>query len=418
MQNTTASWRPRRGGVVAVVVAALAATLGVASSAAASPAGGQGQRHNPLDGRVSFYVEPETNAGRQAEIWAAEGRAQDAAYMRALSKVSQAIWFTSGTPAEVRDAVDATVTAARRRHTVPVLVAYYIPGRDCSQYSAGGAPSEQAYRAWIDAFSRGIGARPAVVIVEPDGLALLSSEPWCGEGGGGSTGTPEDFGLVDERFREINHAVDRLGRNPRSGVYVDAGHSAWQPVNDYDAGYGVPSAQLGMVSRLLRGGVAKADGFFLNVSNYRSDADLVDYGTRLSKCIAFRQATGASACSDAEIASVPAKGRQLTHFVLDTSRNGQGPWTPPAGVYSDPQDWCNPPGRGLGARPSTRTGNQLVDAFLWVKRPGESDGQCTRGTAGPQDPEYGSVDPPAGQWWADYALGLAQRANPALVSHH
>src|SRR6266540_2827467 len=260
-----ARWRPRRGGVVAVVVAALAATLGVASSAAASPAGGQGQSHNPLDGRVSFYVEPETNAGRQAEIWAAQGRAQDAAYMRALSKVSQAIWFTSGTPAEVRDAVDATVTAARRRHTVPVLVAYYIPGRDCSQYSAGGAPSEQAHRAWIDAFSRGIGARPAVVIVEQDGLALLSSEPWCGEGGGGSTGTPEDFSLVDERFREINHAVDRLGRNPRSGVYVDAGHSAWQPVNDYDAGYGVPSAQLGMVSRLLRGGVAKADGFFLNV---------------------------------------------------------------------------------------------------------------------------------------------------------
>ena len=36
----------------------------------------------------------------------------------------------------------------------------------------------------------------------------------------------------------------------------------------------------------------------------------------------------------------------------------------------DPQDWCNPPGRGLGARPTTRTGNQLVDAFLWVKRPG------------------------------------------------
>jgi endoglucanase len=55
-----------------------------------------------------------------------------------------------------------------------------------------------------------------------------------------------------------------------------------------------------------------------------------------------------------------------------------------------------------------------VDAFLWVKRPGESDGQCTRGTAGPEDPVYGAVDPPAGQWWAEYAHGLAQRANPPL----
>jgi endoglucanase len=412
MQNTAVGRRRWRGGAV-VVVATLAATLGIAGSALASPGNRRGD-DEVLDGRVRFYVERETNAGRQAEIWAAEGRTQDAAYMRALSRISQAVWFTSGTPAEVRRAVHATVDAAQRQHAVPVLVAYYVPGRDCSQYSAGGAPSEQAYLEWIDAFARGIGHHRAVVILEPDGLALLSSEPWCGEGGGGFTGTPEDFGRVDERFREINGALDRLARNRRTAVYVDAGHSAWQPLNDYNAGYGEPQDQLGMASRLLRGGIDKAQGFFLNVSNFRSTADLVDYGTRLSKCIAFRQATGASACSDADIASVPEDPDALTHFVLDTSRNGQGPWVPPAGLYPDPQDWCNPPERGLGARPTTRTGNELVDAFLWVKRPGESDGQCTRGTAGPEDPVYGAVDPPAGQWWAEYALGLAQRANPPL----
>ncbi|MCW2873942.1 glycoside hydrolase family 6 protein, partial [Actinacidiphila oryziradicis] len=38
-----------------------------------------------------------------------------------------------------------------------------------------------------------------------------------------------------------------------------------------------------------------------------------------------------------------------------------------------------------------------VDAYLWVKRPGESDGSC-RGA------------PPAGQWWSDYALRLARAA--------
>ncbi|WP_255474595.1 glycoside hydrolase family 6 protein, partial [Micromonospora sp. AMSO31t] len=37
--------------------------------------------------------------------------------------------------------------------------------------------------------------------------------------------------------------------------------------------------------------------------------------------------------------------------MVDTSRNGQGPWTPPAGVtWPDPQTWCNPPDRGLGLR--------------------------------------------------------------------
>ena len=96
---------------------------------------------------------------------------------------------------------------------------------------------------------------PCPTIREPDGLALLSSEPWCNEGGGGSSGTPEDFGRVDERFREINAALGRLARNRRTAVYVDAGHSAWQPLNDYDAGYGEPREQLGMASRLLRGGI-------------------------------------------------------------------------------------------------------------------------------------------------------------------
>lgn len=279
--------------------------------------------------------------------------------MRAVSRQPQAVWFTKGSPAEVRQSVRDTMIAAARQRAVPVLVlvAYYIPARDCSQYSAGGAPDEQSYRAWIDSFARGIGAGKAVVILEPDGLALLSSEPWCTIGGGGDPSSPEDFSLVEERFREINGAIDRLERNPRTAVYIDAGHSAWQQINDYDAGYGEPRQQMGIVSRLLKGGIHKTQGFFLNVSNYRFNAELVDYGTRVSKCLAFRQRTGARSCTDADIASVHVHPRKLTHFVLDTSRNGLGNWTPPTGKYTgDPQDWCNPPGRGLGARPTTRTG--------------------------------------------------------------
>jgi endoglucanase len=365
---------PRRTAVAAAAVLAALATAPAAS----------GHHH------TRFYVERDTNAGRQAVTYFKQGRFADALTMFKLSRVPQAVWFTSGTPNEVQKAVDTTMDAAERQHATAVVVAYYIPGRDCSQYSAGGAPSEAAYQQWIDAFAKGIGHRKAVVIVEPDGLALLSSEPWCGEGGGGSTGTPEDLSRVEERFREINYAVGKLTRLPQTKAYIDAGHSAWQPLDDYDAGYGEPRLQLGMVNRLMRGGIAKADGFFLNVSNYRSTSDLIAYGTALSQRL-----NGA-------------------HFVLDTSRNGLGPWTPPAGVYPDPQDWCNPPGRALGARPTTNTGNRLIDAFLWVKRPGESDGSCTRGLAGPEDPEYGAVDPAAGVWWPEYALGLAQRAVPPL----
>jgi len=52
-----------------------------------------------------------------------------------------------------------------------------------------------------------------------------------------------------------------------------------------------------------------------------------------------------------------------------------------------------------------------------VKVPGESDGECTRGL-GPAgatiDPEWGVVDPAAGQWFPEMALDLAQNANPPL----
>ncbi len=101
--------------------------------------------------------------------------------------------------------------------------------------------------------------------------------------------------------------------------------------------------------------------------------------------------------------------------MIDTSRNGQDRWTPPAGVYPDGQDWCNPPGRGVGVRPTLDTGVPLVDAYLWVKIPGASDGECTRGL-GPAgttvDPEWGVIDPPAGAWFPEMALDLVHNAEP------
>ena len=105
-----------------------------------------------------------------------------------------------------------------------------------------------------------------------------------------------------------------------------------------------------------------------------------------------------------------------THFVIDTSRNGVGPWAPPA--YPDPQDWCNPPDRGLGMTPTLETGNELIDAYFWIKTPGESDGECTRGL-GPAgetiDPEWGLIDPAAGDWFPEQVLDLVTNANPALA---
>jgi len=97
-------------------------------------------------------------------------------------------------------------------------------------------------------------------------------------------------------------------------------------------------------------------------------------------------------------------------------------------------NWCNPPGAGVGLRPSANTGVALLDTYLWVKVPGESDGQCdsaggarawnyslynpsnlTSAAQSTFDPLWGMVDPAAGAWFPAQALQLAQNANPPLM---
>jgi cellulase/cellobiase CelA1 len=394
--------RTARTLTAAAATAALAALAVAPAHATTAHRGGQ-DRQSP----TALYTPPANpDANRQILDLLRHGQLRDAAGVLAMTRTPQAVWYGDGTPAEVESSVRTTVTDAARRHALPVLALYNIPGRDCAQYSAGGAANTAEYQAWIDAVRRGIGARPATVILEPDSLALLPSD--CGADDAEGT-------LTAARFDEIHYAVEALEPLAGTKVYLDAGHSGWHSVND-------------IVPRLTEAGIGDATGFFLNISNYRSDSELAWYGKLISSCLAYTTAGGAAAAcpnqywpvNDAQTwldANVHAAPSAMKHFVTDTSRNGQGPWTPPAGVYSDAQDWCNPPGRGLGARPTLHTGDPLADAKLWVKIPGESDGQCTRGTAGPDDPERGYPDPAAGAWFTQQALELVHRANPPLLPH-
>jgi len=386
-----------------------------------------------------FVPEPNHDAIRQiAELHASHHRT-DAALIRTMIETPQAVWFTSGTPKNVRHEVAKVVHQARAQEAVPVLVAYNLPYRDCSQYSAGGAADAAAYKAWIDGFAAGIGHETAIVLVEPDGLGII---PWykqfrglASEAGSYEWCQPADANpatAADDRFALMNYAVDALKALPHTTVYLDGTHSGW--LGSGDAAH-----------RLAQAGVARADGFFLNVSNYQPTDHLQKYGTWISKCIWFGldsadwsrghfdwcaiqyyPATAsdfstwglsdtwyASNVESQTYAGYPGDSG-LAHFVIDTSRNGQGPWVSTVS-YPDNQDWCNPPARGLGFTPSIDTGVELNTAFLWVKIPGESDGQCNRGTAGTTDPARDDMtDPAAGIWFPEMALELVHNANPPL----
>src|SRR4051812_36395600 len=214
-----------------------------------------------LDPAAAFYV-PKADHGAITQIadLTASGDTADAALIRMMIETPQAVWFTGGTPKEVKQDVRNTVARAAAKGTIPVLVAYNVPGRDCAQYSAGGAPSGDAYKAWIDSFAAGLGTGKAIVILEPDGLALLPID--CGE--------PDTY----NRVNLVDYAVHALGEDANASVYLDAGHSAWHAVGD-------------MAARLAAAGVRDAAGFFLDVSNYRGTNYESKFGTWISKCIAF-----------------------------------------------------------------------------------------------------------------------------------
>jgi endoglucanase len=285
-----------------------------------------------------FWVNPDSRAARQVAAYVRAGRTADARQIRKIADQPTGEWIGPENPEqEARGFTEAADRAGR----TALLVLYDIPHRDCGQYSQGGAADGDAYRAWIDGVARGIGDRAAVVVLEPD--AVLHLVDGC---------TPGEF--QEERYDLLKGAVAELKSLKNTKVYLDAGNADW----------GHPDQ---IFEPLRRAGVDQADGFAVNVSNFYSTGDSLAYGKQLSAKLGGK------------------------HFVIDTSRNGNGPYTD----GDDDEGWCNPPGRALGEAPTTKTADPLADAYLWIKRPGESDGTCKGG-------------PTAGQWWAPYALELAE----------
>ncbi len=151
----------------------------------------------------------------------------------------------------------------------------------------------------------------------------------------------------------LNYAVDALKAQPNTRVYLDGTHSAWLNVGDIS-------------DRLSKAGVDRADGFYLNASNYQFTANLIHYGTWISNCLSYADFSdcanqywnggpegtkiadllgpwiGVAMSSygewsdDSDVPELNTSGinaryagaQPTTHFVIDTSRNGQGPVDP------------------------------------------------------------------------------------------
>ena len=319
-----------RGGVIAISVSSAVAFVAIVITVFSVLL--TGGRSDPFSGQ-KLYVWPDSTAAKAVSSASSD---EERSAFQSLASTPAAIWITPEQHgvSTVQSFVSDITTAAAVDDALPVLVVYGIPNRDCGGGVSGGqsagGTSVADYPTWVGAIAAGIGDKPAVVILEPDSLSLISN---CDN--------------QQERVTEIGQAIDALqGKN--TTIYLDGGHSSWHTPQD-QANY------------LNAAGVSRVRGFASNVSNFNTTADELAYDEQVSAL------TGGAA------------------FVIDTSRNGNG----------SNGEWCNPAGRHIGSAPTATSDMPHHDANLWVKTPGESDGECNGG-------------PAAGQWWPEQAVGLTR----------
>jgi endoglucanase len=289
-------------GVVAVAAAGV--WLGSGSASAGSLSG-------------TLYRDPDSNVVRWV---AANGGDSRAAVIRTnIASQPQARWFSNFNPSTVQQEASSFVGAANAAGQVPVISVYEITNRDCGGASSGGAPDLNQYQTWVSNFSRGLGSRVVVIILETDSIALQ---------------TCLNQQTLAARNAALSTAVQTMkSANPNAKVYLDGGHSAWNPASD-------------QANRLRAAGIQFADGFYTNVSNFNSINNEANYGRQIISALNGAGVTGK---------------RQI----IDTSRNGGA-----AG------DWCadDNTDRRIGRYPTLDTGDPNIDGYLWVKPPGEADG--------------------------------------------
>ena len=293
---------------------------------------------------------------------------------RRISQIGHAEWVGDWYPTnQVGDVVTQLKAAAGAKGFPCVL--YAIPNRDNGGYSAGGFANRAEYLAWIQAAATAAGTSYVWWIVEPDAVALSANLS--------STARAE-------RLETIKQAVDILrATNPNCRVYIDAG-AGWR-----DA---AQTADL-----LHTAGIGQAHGFSVNVSNFVTDE-------------------ASAVWADAINTRLVALGHAAKKYLVDSSRNGQGPLSsgfPDAGAWYAIQSdggnrvWCNPPGRGAGAAPQVIPGHPNGET-LYIKKVGESDGAFPTTTSGQST--LAVPAPPAGSWYQSWWDDFVAHTNPAHIA--
>lgn len=322
----------------------------------------------------------------------------------AAANVGSFVWMDTRAKVPSMDTYLADIKAknAAGANLMGTFVVYNLPDRDCAALASNGElklaeNGANIYRTdYIDRIAAIIQKYPDVKInlaIEPDSLANMVTNmgvPKC------SNAAPFYRDLTAYALEKLNFAnVD---------MYLDGGHAGWL---GWEANIG-PAAKLYAQVYKAAGSPRGVRGLVTNVSNYNA--------FRAASCPAITQ--GNRNCDEERFINsfapmLRAEGFPA-HFIVDTGRSGKQPTEQQAWG-----DWCNVRGAGFGIRPTTNTDNPLVDAFVWVKPGGESDGTSNQssnrydGFCG-KDSAFKPA-PEAGTWFQAYFEMLLQNANPRLA---
>jgi len=302
---------------------------------------------NPLAG-ARFYVDPDSKAAIAARQYPG---LETIASEPGAARFGSFSYGANGVPS-IAAAVNWYLSraAVQQPGEVPMIATYRLVDGHCGNW-ADPPSAQRAYHDFIEGFAQGIGTYRAVLFLEMD--SLITAPCLSGHG-------------VAVRMHELRDAINILTADcPHLVIYLDGG-----------AADALPARRT--ASLLMRAGVSKIQGFFLNSTHFDWTATEIAYGEQISRM------TGGK------------------HFVVNTGENGRGPLVPPDPAREGLEVLCNPPGRGLGPRPTTNTGYRNVDAFAWTTDPGESGGKCVPGA------------PPTGDYWPAYGLMLVRNASSDL----
>ncbi|HEY2697657.1 MAG TPA: glycoside hydrolase family 6 protein [Pseudonocardiaceae bacterium] len=429
------------------------------------PPSGGSHLANPFAGATG-YLNPDYTSEVAAQA-SADGSAAEAA----VAKYPTAIWMDHiaaiagdggrlGLSAQLDDAL---AQAANGPITIEVVI-YDLPGRDCAALASNGEiPATQAglteYETqYIDPITAILGNSKytassnlrVVTIVEPDSLpnaVTNQSLAAC------QAATP----LYE---KGIEYALNSLHAIPNVYTYLDIAHSAWL---GWSSNMGPAAQEYAKVVKATTAGFAGVDGFISDTANYTPVTEPFLPNSQLSvggqpldsaKFYQWNPYFDEHSYDNAMYSQLVSAGFPSSiGFLIDTSRNGWGGASRPTQLNGSPTspdayvaankidqrsfrgDWCNQAGAGIGARPQADpfgTSDHVI-AFVWIKPPGESDGDYPASGHTHGDPHcdpagtntdgnggtyptgaLAGADIPAGQWYAAEFQQLVGNAYPTL----